>query len=896
MGKSALVATFLERARRSGDLVLSGRCYERESVPFKAFDAVVDSLARHLAALDESTLSAVLPDGAQDVARVFPVLRSVPSLEFPTSAPKGDAHEQRRRAFTALRRLFAAFARRRTVIVHVDDLQWGDSDSAELLAELLAPPGAPAILLLGTVRSGVAEGPLIEALAASEAGRELLAAAPEIEVGELSDDEAMDLARRLGGELVDAHPELPRAIAREAGGSPLFVAELVRYEEARAERGELASDRRSPTSLDEAILGRVAELPDDARRLLETLAVAGRPIERPVALSAAGLDDLDPSCVRVLRGAKMVNTRGLAESDGVETFHDRIREAVVSSLDAWRLREIHTALAAALTASGRADPEAILEHVLGAGDRHAARALAIRSAELAGHNLAFRRAARLYRVAISLGAAGDDHRLHQRLGDALANAGLGADAAGAYLEAAQRANRPARAVDLRRLAAEHLMKSGRDDEGVAVLRDVLGQVGLSYPASPRAAIVSILLNRTRLRFSGLKFEERPEIDVAREDLSRTDVAYSAAVGLSMQDTLRGADFASRSLVLALRAGEPVRLCRALALEASMTASAGLSAKKRAQELVAVAESLSYRLGDPHVVAFARLAGAYVSVLCGDWLEAQHRFAEVEDVLRDRCHGVAWEMANTQLWLMNALILSGQLASARTRVRGVVREAMERGDRFTMMHMVYPVTVGHIVGGEVDQARRFVSELLSGWTIERYTAGHWGAYVSSLSLDRYVGDGRSAWERTLREFPAIEASYLFRVQMVRVFAGFERGMAAVAGAVSGFDVSSALTQADRTARSIRKETPYGAAMGALVSGMAAACRGRQDDAVSALRNATQGLEATGMRYLAACARERLGQMLGGDEGAALRAATAAYFREQGVVSPESCVRMTAPARE
>jgi len=71
-----------------------------------------------------------------------------------------------------------------------------------------------------------------------------------------------------------------------------------------------------------------------------------------------------------------------------------------------------------------------------------------------------------------------------------------------------------------------------------------------------------------------------------------------------------------------------------------------------------------------------------------------RFAELQVILRERCQGVSWEIANTELWLCNALILSGEIATAARRARSALREAYERGDRYTAMHSL-PCTVGDI---------------------------------------------------------------------------------------------------------------------------------------------------------------------------------------------------------
>jgi hypothetical protein len=85
--------------------VLSGRCFEQESVPYKMLDGLVDALYRYLRRMPRAELTALLPQEFGALARLCPVLGQLPEAPVETRAETGDPAQLRRRGAWALREL-----------------------------------------------------------------------------------------------------------------------------------------------------------------------------------------------------------------------------------------------------------------------------------------------------------------------------------------------------------------------------------------------------------------------------------------------------------------------------------------------------------------------------------------------------------------------------------------------------------------------------------------------------------------------------------------------------------------------------------------------------------------------------------------------------------------------
>ena len=869
MGKTALVRRFLDGLERDRDdvLVLSGRCYERESVPFKAFDDVVDALAAHLVRRDQDEVAAMLPGDVATLVRVFPVLRRVPVLARTAPVHVPDLQELRERAFAALRAILVELARRRPVVLYIDDFQWADADSLALFSAVMHGLEAPPLLFVATARAAPDEalaGRLPRALAA-------IADVPgdlrTLSVLGLPPDEARGLAAHLlGGEAAAVG-----TIVAEAGGHPMFIAELARH---------LGTARRGgpDARLDDALWSRIGRLEPAARRLLEVVAVAGEPVAHRVAIAAAGLDAGELARVAgVLRVAALTRTGGARGADAIECYHDRIREAVVARLDPEALRGHHEALAGALeAAAGHHDALALVRHLEAAGLPERAGEQAARAARAAAEALAFEQAAAMYAIALRLG----DHpeavarALRIAMGDALVDAGRGTDAADAYLAAAEGADAATRLECLRK-AAGHLLVTGDLERGMATLDGVLAELGERLPATPRRALATLLVNRARLRLRGTRFTPRDETAISPRDLMLIDVYHSVGVGLGLVDTIRGADFQSRGLLLALRVGERRRVARGIALDAGLLASQGPRANARGMKRMARCAEIVGDDPDPFLRGWAIGGAGFAHYLGGRFTLGVEMLGQAEPLLRQDTQGNIWELNTVRIFRLFALRYLGRWREMRALVTELLRDAIRRGDRYAETTISRGGNLAWLVVDDPARARR---ELASrGWTPPGggYHMQHWYELRARIELALYEGDIAGARRLLDEAAEPLERSLLLRAQTIRNETAWMRGRVAVAGD----DPGAAVRQARRLRRA---GVAYARVWASLLDAGVAARRGGAAAAAPHLTEAARLAGETDLVMCEAAARLALDDARGEDA-----------MREEGVVAPERMLRVLLP---
>jgi serine/threonine protein kinase len=902
-GKSTLVERFVDdvEARtsvlgRTDTLVLRSRCYEREAMPFKALDGIIDSLVRHLSHLDGVEVGHYLPEDVEALAQVFPALERLKPVRHLLSSRRGvgDAVCDRARAEVAFRELFRRLAARRPLLLWIDDLQWGDLDSARILTSWLGGSAKSSVLTLFSYRSDEVEtSACLQHLLQATSGDP----AQMLDVGPLSSDDIRELCRRRLSAFGEEKDALIEHVVLESGGSPFLALHLTSLAAVDLARGEL--DLRT-ISLEKLIDRTNAILSPAARELLSVLSVAGRPMLPKLALRAIGVRHGSRALVHELRGLNLVRTRDIDGSRLLDVYHDRIREAVCRGLSTARSVRLQEALLSALEFSGRAEPDWLYALSLGAGQLALALRYGITAADRAMAALAFERAAELYAECVKLSNddPADRAELLRKLATALGCCGHGGGAAEAYLDAAKLAPKED-AVTLMRLAASHLLRTGRFDEGESLHGQVLEARGLAVPKTDAGLMAAIAWERCWVRLHGLDSNLRTDGSAPVELLAQCDIFESVRRDLITIDPLKAAFFAARSLRWAVESGEPTRLVTSLCIAASITAAEGSDkAARRANALLAKANDLAERIDAPAARAVLHVDGAYVAWLFGKLDQVVERSEAAEKLLRllagDDVLGAYFLRFIAVTVRISALHDMGRYQRSFSELDAAIEQARSTENHLALLQLAHLETTADVYRGtpeaalpRLDAQRRLLPTRRFGilHTLHMLAVGY-----ATFATGQYawgMAQFEEDWQRYIRSHVKGMAvvAYLARSTRVRLHLG--------ARAANGMtdDLPSIVLPDLKVLGKI--PLPRSAPTHRSLWARVAVLQGNRDLALAELRRSANEYEERGARGSAAITAYAFGLLRGGAEGASACDGSDRFLRSEGIVDPVACVRRYFP---
>lgn len=900
IGKTALAKEFIRRLEgEQRSLTLAGRFSMGASIRFKAFRNIVDELKRVLRnferaqntqGADEQRLgdsSLLSVEAATAVTQIFPNLMDVEAI-----AQKVDPQlkilnpqELRAKAYGALRTLLFRLAADYRVVLFLDDIHWADRDSLSLLADIMKPSESPPLLLITTIRSEYATHLDLT---------NLLPGVRELPLAGLSLAEAKELTRSISKfyGMEEDGLGVNESTLGEARGHPLFLAELVQYKVAVGENLGVGG-------LEDAIWSRISKLREPARKMLEIICVSSVPLDEEIVAEIAGLDrgQWVPALAQLLVGC-FVQSTGRLGAERIEPYHHRIRETMIAHIDAEDLKKYHLSLAYELGQSAELfDKEIVVKHFEGAGKFQEAADLARRTALIASDQLAFGKAAELLATALRLGEYADRERrkVQMDLGDALCNAGLGEEAYDIYLEASEEADAATR-LDCNRRAIEQLMLTGHFIEGYRQIDNLLAETGASLPTTPKRALFSLLKNRALLSLRGTRWKRKEENQIPPNKIAQLDIYAVVAGGLALMDTLRGADFQVRSLILALGLGEEKRLANALAMEAIFLASQGTESAGRAKKLLAEAVEIAEATGDPFLYWGSLAAKASVKYFEARFPDAAMALGRAEQGLRTLSNVPRHTINSIQILRASSLRMLLRLRELREVFDEYVWDSMRRGDIFMQTSIRLQCSRIHLAADQVEEARKNLASSMWIPPAGGYHLNNWYQMVTIIELSLYLGNATGQLEEFNSMFHELYRSMSLRVATLKLEAYWLRGrllLTALADRLADRraderESGSALGQVEAIVRKIRRklrQLPPSAAWSALLNAAVAYYRGDQNRAIKQLRCGIEAASLCEQHVVAEAAKRRLGELIGGEEGSRLLQESETGMKEHGIVDPE-----------
>ena len=675
IGKSRLLRELQDLAPARGAVTITGGCIPLSAgaLPYAPLTA---ALRQGIAALPQEAFAALPTRTRAELGRLLPELRGPDHSGRPE-------HDQTM-LFDAVLSLLRVLADAAPLVLVLEDVQWSDASTRDLVTYLLNMVVDERIVFLCSLRTGELD-PDHPALLWLQG----LATSRMTEVLELQPLTREDTRRQIAAIAgTEVHDRIAGQIFERSEGNPFFVEELLQA---------LASGTHDvPPSLRQLLLGRIAAVSPAAISVVNAVAVDGPIVPHDLLLAVTEMTE--SQITPLLRSAIDHHLLVPAGADGYAFRHALLRDAVYGRLLPGERRALHRAFAQALDTGGAAQSGTHdhaarrARHWYEAG--HAGRALpyAVEAAAEAERSSACAEALQHYEQALGMW----DQVQHPEQICGLGKVDLLERAAAA---AAQRTGHAERAVALYRQALA-LVDDGSTPQRAAAIRIAMGKVlggplmsaeaahqlfeearALVTDLPPTAEKVQVLtlvagsLSLTGRTDDGLAAAAHA-MDVAQhveDELSRATAHAALALAHSCRDDPQQA---LGHLVTALGLARQHR-DTALLGHVSVNLSAALFQAGRAEEAVtgavAAIEELAV-LGNDSFEGFLRSNAAEFLIALGRWDEAQSLVGPLEDspALLDRVF--------SRLLLAEIDVERGRFGRAAARAQAVDTElALRSGD-------------------------------------------------------------------------------------------------------------------------------------------------------------------------------------------------------------------------
>ncbi len=648
LGKTRLVEELRLSAWRRGLLAAWGQASEVTTGAYLPWVEIWRRLALETPIDDDAFAS------LQVVISNLPELLERP----PTSAPASDETAAQDRLFLAVSALFQSLPK--ATVVVLEDLQWADTGSVDLLRWLAQRAAAWRVLVVATLRPEE-PAPVID-----------LRAVERMVLAPLAAGDVDRLVRSLlGRETVDR--ELAEHVEREAEGNPFFLIETVHEVVSRAAEGNTADGPGAPSApaIRETLARRLAAVAPEHRRLFYFAALAGRIVDRSLLETLLEGDDASQRLEAWYRAG--VEAWVLEPTpDGEWRFrHDKLRELLSEELEDEERRRLHGALARTVAARG------------GSADRVAFHGLRSETPESAL--------------------------------EACESAGLAALKAGSHFDAVRwlkhalklrqgmPQSSPWASGVLRHQLARAYFGIGRLDEGRPSIERALGELGTPPPRGKFATLVSILGRLPKVFSIPRRLGDQSGRDPVKAELTSAYLLYSEILWFANQP-LHMTDAVTRSFVLA--AGNAPSGGQAAAASALISLLAFFSSRW-AHRFAAYTERLLDLLPPSLNQGVALSSTAVLYLSRGDWPNAQRFQDRALEVCRRLGHERRYHQTAAYKVALN--IFRTNFPAARRLANSLVEFARRRGNPQVQAFGCTYLAELALIEGRFARARRLASD-------------------------------------------------------------------------------------------------------------------------------------------------------------------------------------------
>ena len=859
--------------------LFQSRCRPREDIPMRAFDEMIDTLAKRYGGNDGPHLE--LDPVSREVLRsAFPVIST---LLDQAGGVRRDRNLGRAEAQDAAMRLTEQVCRHGPVVIMVDDVQWADSDSLNLLRQLQS--GVQGML-------GIITASRDDFVPTDVAADEVLRLDP------LPQSDAIDLLRaRLRRRQIQLPDEDVRRLAEWAHGNAHCLVQLTACVASAAPQ-QLQQWIRGKR-IDVGLLWsyRYKRLSESARTVLTSLVAAGGPVEMSELAIVTDLGEPTRVAVSELRQEQLVRDYG-DEVERVEVYHDSITDAVAGSVPVDVLQEAHRRWGRRLIEDRGSGASAALVagHLLKAGEIVEGMPYALRAAAEAEGRFAYGEAGRWHeRVTPLLGGMAALTHL-RRAAECYEIAGRAADAARMYDTLAKEDDQAA-APHWRGLAAGNYIRGGQMRSALGTIASLAQHLQLPAPTGPSRSRLRVLKNliwlRWRLRRGFPLVDGPPPLSQHFDDRLRVCLGLTRA--LSMYDNLYAAELMTQGMLELVRCGSTAqRLQGGVAYAVFGSYDCGRW-RRRSAALLSEINTVAEQLDDPDSLALVRSGTSYHAWLEGKFAASLPPAQEAVSLYRNQCRGRIFEAVHVSWPMLWSHFFLGQLKELSELADQMVRDAQERDD-----YLARQVTAAGF-GGTAWLMRDDVAGLKATQREARASYRGVGPQMFHFLLmfgvavrKAYVGKPELVI-RTLDAYqPAFRRAGFGRLQLGRVLWSWLRANAALQLAQQRpqqrqrwLDIGSAACDQLR-----REPLPLAQTMAALCEGRAAEFRAANAAAVAAYSQAAETALQQQLRPFQLAALDRLDLLHEATQDSPPRPGSRLHdlMQQSGVARPEHFLRL------